>query len=184
MTSTHSSDPSDADPPESNAPSPTDSSSDAELAATHPWSVELPTRRATLHLAKRFAKHVRIGDLVILVGPLGAGKTFFVRGLARALGLPAAEPVTSPTFALVQELPTAVPLVHADLYRLTKPDELAQLGLRQARDTACLFVEWGAPYLEALGGDGLVLELTRTPRSAHLTATGPRSRELLQALRQ
>ena len=165
MTSTHSSDPSDADPPESNAPSPTDSSSDAELAATHPWTVELPTRRATLHLAKRFAKHVRIGDLVILVGPLGAGKTFFVRGLARALGLPAAEPVTSPTFALVQELPTAVPLV-------------------QARDTACLFVEWGAPYLEALGGDGLVLELTRTPRLAHLTATGPRSRELLQALRR
>ena len=120
MTSTHSSDPSDADPPESNAPSPTDSSSDAELAATHPWTVELPTRRATLHLAKRFAKHVRIGDLVILVGPLGAGKTFFVRGLARALGLPAAEPVTSPTFALVQELPTAVPL---DAFSSTAPPE-------------------------------------------------------------
>jgi tRNA threonylcarbamoyladenosine biosynthesis protein TsaE len=126
---------------------------------------------------------VRVGDLVILVGPLGAGKTFFVRGLARALGLPHSEPVTSPTFALVQELPTAVPVVHADLYRLTKPEEIEQLGLLQARDTACLLVEWGKPYIGALGGDALVLELTRSPRFAHLSATGERSREVLAQLK-
>lgn len=143
------------------------------------WSVELPTRRSTLHLAKRLAKSVKVGDLVILAGPLGAGKTFFVRGLARALGLPGSEPVTSPTFALVQELPTVVPLVHSDLYRLTKIDELEHLGLRHARDTACLLVEWGVPYIAALGGDALILELTRPPRVAHFRATGARSRELL-----
>lgn len=148
------------------------------------WSTLLPTRRATLHLAKRIAKHVQVGDLVILVGPLGAGKTFLVRGLARALGLPSSEPVTSPTFALVQELPTTpVPVVHADLYRLTKPEDVHQLGLKPARDSACLLVEWGEPYIAALGGDALVVELTRTPKFAHLRATGSRSRELLDAVR-
>lgn len=152
-------------------------------AASEPWSIELPTRRATLHLATRLAKQVHKGDLIVLAGPLGAGKTFFVRGLARALGLPSTEPVTSPTFALVQELPTTVPLVHADLYRLTKLEDVDQLGLRQARDTACLVIEWGTPYIAALGGDALVLELTRTPRRAMLTATGERGRELLAALR-
>lgn len=149
-----------------------------------PLSIELPTRRATLHLAQRVAKQVRVGDLVVLVGPLGAGKTFFVRGLARALGLPSNEPVTSPTFALVQELPTTVPVVHSDLYRLTKVDEVEQLGLRQARDTACLLVEWGKPFIDALGGDALVVELTRSPRFAHLSATGERSRQVLAALRR
>lgn len=178
--------PSDSPPPPSRdalgiePPPPTAEPRTADQAQ---WSIELPTRRATLHLAKRIAKHVRVGDLVILVGPLGAGKTFLVRGLARALGLPSSEPVTSPTFALVQELPTSLPVVHSDLYRLTKVDEVEQLGLRQARDTACLLVEWGKPYIAALGGDALVLELTRSPRLAHISATGDRSRQLLAALR-
>lgn len=166
--------------------SPTPPNPAAQTAATPsetPWRIELPTRRATLHLAKRVAKFVRVGDLVILVGPLGAGKTFFVRGLARALGLPSGEPVTSPTFALVQELQTqSVPVVHADLYRLTKIEDVDQLGLKQARDGSCLVIEWGEPYIGALGGDALVLELTRTPKFAELRGTGPRSRELLEAL--
>lgn len=167
--------------PSGSPTTPNDVPLDASLGLQ--WSVELATRRATLHLARRVAQHVKVGDLVILVGPLGAGKTFFVRGLARALGLPSSEPVTSPTFALVQELPTKVPVVHSDLYRLTKADEVEHLGLRQARETACLFVEWGKPFIAALGGDALVLELTRSPRFAHFSATGERSRELLAALR-
>jgi tRNA threonylcarbamoyladenosine biosynthesis protein TsaE len=148
------------------------------------WAVELPTRRATLHLAQRMAAHLRPGDLVILSGPLGAGKTFFVRGLARALGLPSADPVTSPTFALVQELGTPlVPLVHADLYRLSRPDEVNELGLLQARETACLVVEWGQPFVDALGGDALIVELTRPPRRALFTAAGRRSTALLDAIK-
>lgn len=158
---------------------------------THPphnepdWEVQLPTRRATLHLAQRMAAHLRPGDLLILSGPLGAGKTFFVRGLARALGLPTSEPVTSPTFALVQELGAPlVPLVHADLYRLTRSGEVTELGLLPARETSCLVVEWGQPYVDALGGDALILELTRPPRRALLTATGRRSAALLAAVQQ
>jgi tRNA threonylcarbamoyladenosine biosynthesis protein TsaE len=154
-------------------------------ASESTWSVELPTRRATLHLAQRLAAHLRAGDLVILVGPLGAGKTFFVRGVARALGLPASEPVTSPTFALVSELATPrVSLVHADLYRLGDVDEVHDLGLLASRDTNCLLIEWGRPYVDALGGDALIIELTRPSRRAAFTATGRRSAELLQAVQQ
>lgn len=147
------------------------------------WVVELPSRRATLHLAQRLAKHLRPNDLLVLSGPLGAGKTFFVRGLARTLGLPGSEPVTSPTFALVQELATQpTPLVHADLYRLERPEEVTELGLRQTREAACLVVEWGLPFVQELGGDALILELTRPPRRALFTPTGERSRSLLATL--
>lgn len=148
------------------------------------WELALPTRRSTLHLAQRLAPHLRTGDLLVLAGPLGAGKTFFVRGLARALGLPSSQPVTSPTFALVQELEThPVSLVHADLYRINHAAELMELGLLHARENNCLVVEWGAKYFDALGGDALFLELTRPPRRALLSASGPRSRELLEAVR-
>lgn len=152
--------------------------------AATPWSVVLPTRRATRRLAQRLAAHLRSGDLVVLAGPLGAGKTFFVRALARRLGLPSSEPVTSPTFALIQELPTPhVPVVHADLYRLTEPDEAIELGLRSARDSSCLVVEWGQPFIGVLGGDALVIEFTRPPRRALISTTGPRGAELLERLK-
>lgn len=164
----------------------TPSTPNQQLHASESTSVELPTRRATLHLAQRLAAHLQVGDLVILVGPLGAGKTFFVRGVARALGLPSSEPVTSPTFALVSELSTPrVPLVHADLYRLGNADEVHDLGLLSSRDSNCLLIEWGKPYVDALGGDALLIEFTRPPsRRATFTATGPRSAELLEAVRQ
>ncbi len=120
---------------------------------------------------------------MILEGPLGAGKTFLVRALSRALGLPAAEPVTSPTFALVQELSTPnVPLVHADLYRLNNPNELTELGLLSARDHNALIVEWGKPYIDGLGGDALLVDLSRTPREARISATGPTACTRLEKL--
>lgn len=153
------------------------------LAPDVQWILDLPTRRATRRFAQRLGNHLQVGDLVVLAGPLGAGKTFFVRALARRLGLPSSEPVTSPTFALMQELPTpGVAVVHADLYRLTSPDEAIELGLRAARDSNCLVVEWGQPFISVLGGDALVIEFTRAPRRALVTTTGPRSGELLEHL--
>jgi len=141
--------------------------------------LDLPCRRSTLHLAKRIAKVSVAGDLIVLQGPLGAGKTFFVRGMARELGLPAHEPVTSPTFALVQELPTHPPLVHADLFRLKSAAEVADLGLTAAREQAVVVVEWGETYVREMGGDALLIQLTRSPKRAKLSATGPTAKQRL-----
>jgi tRNA threonylcarbamoyladenosine biosynthesis protein TsaE len=142
----------------------------------------LPTRRATIHLAERLAAALLPGDLVVLSGDLGAGKTFFARALCRALGVPPSIPVTSPTFTLVHEYDARLPVRHADVYRLRGAGELAPLGLREQRaDGAVLVVEWGEPYLEALGGDGLVLGFAVSPegaRTARAAGTGERSKAL------
>src|SRR5690349_12794110 len=141
---------------------------------------ELKSERATRALAERVAPHVRAGDLLVLTGPLGSGKTFFARALCRALGLPARTRVPSPTFTLVHEHPTTPPVSHADLYRLRDENDVRGLGLDAQRDDGrVLLVEWGEPYIDALGGDALVVELSLSPRRAQLRATGRRSRELL-----
>jgi tRNA threonylcarbamoyladenosine biosynthesis protein TsaE len=144
---------------------------------------ELPTRRTTQKLAQLIAPSLAESDLLILTGPLGSGKTFFVRALCRALGLPSTLRVTSPTFTLVQEYETAPPLAHADLYRLTGPEQLRELGLDAQRDEGrVLVVEWGGPYVEQLGGDALALTFALEPRTVVVTATGRRSRAILAEL--
>jgi len=143
----------------------------------------LPTRRSTQKLAQLLSPSLAESDLVILSGPLGSGKTFFVRALCRALGLPQAQRVTSPTFTLVQEHDTVPPLSHADLYRLTGPEQLRELGLDAQRDEGrLLLVEWGEPYIELLGGDALVLTFALDPRRVVVSASARRSRAILAEL--
>jgi tRNA threonylcarbamoyladenosine biosynthesis protein TsaE len=145
--------------------------------------VALETQKDTLALGRRIAAGLRPGDLVVLGGPLGAGKTYLTRAICRALGLPPSIRVPSPTFTLVHEHPTNPPLSHADLYRLETPEQVRALGLDAQRDDGrVLVVEWGAPYVELLGGDALVVELSLAPRAATLSATGERSRALLDRL--
>jgi tRNA threonylcarbamoyladenosine biosynthesis protein TsaE len=144
----------------------------------------LPTKRATNQLAAQLAPLLLPADLLLLTGPLGAGKTFFARALARSLGLADDIRVTSPTFALVHEYDTEPRLVHADLYRLNDDERAVyELGLLAQRDDgALLVVEWGEPFLRLLGGDALLLRLGRDPRQAVISATGERSQQLLEAL--
>lgn len=100
-------------------------------------------------VAERLAQGLRAGDLVLLYGDLGAGKTAFVRGLARGLGADPDE-VSSPTFTLVQEYGARVPLRHADLYRVTTRLDVQELGLEEAAaDGAVVTVEWA----DRLAGD-------------------------------
>lgn len=143
--------------------------------------IPLPTRRSTTRLARAIAGAAEPGDLVVLSGELGAGKTFLVRALLRALGMPADERVTSPTFALVNDYEIRNrKIAHADLYRLGDASELEQLGLRDRRaEGAILLVEWGEPYEGALGGDALLVRIELgPPRTARLSASGERAARL------
>jgi len=137
-------------------------------------------------LAAALGSVISQSELVILEGPLGVGKTFFVRGALRALGVPEREAITSPTFSLVHEYDTSPRVFHADLYRLKDERELGPLGLAEARASgAALLVEWGAPYVAKLGGDALSIELqlqSGTARRARLSSDGPLSLILLGKL--
>jgi tRNA threonylcarbamoyladenosine biosynthesis protein TsaE len=116
----------------------------------------------TIQIGREVGAGLRPGDAVLLEGPLGAGKTAFVRGLAQGLGCDP-ESVSSPTFTVVQEYAGRTPLQHVDLYRL-KPIEIDDLGLEELMAGSVLAVEWpdrwhrapaGAMLvtLEPLGGD-------------------------------
>jgi len=96
----------------------------------------------TLAVGRDLAANLSAGDVVLLYGDLGAGKTVFVRGLAEGLGIAASE-VSSPTFTLVQEYRGGrLPLVHVDLYRLNDPREIYDLGLDEIADGGVLSIEW------------------------------------------
>jgi tRNA threonylcarbamoyladenosine biosynthesis protein TsaE len=94
----------------------------------------------TVAAGRLFAERLSLGDVVLISGPLGAGKTAFVRGIAEGLGASPGE-VSSPTFTLIQQYAGRIPVFHADLYRLTPP-ETADLGLEETGPDGVLAVEW------------------------------------------
>ena len=99
------------------------------------------SEEATSAAGERLARTLTAGDVVLLYGDLGAGKTAFVRGLARGLGAPVEE-VSSPTFTLVQEYQGRLPLYHVDLYRL-EPAEVDDLGLEElVAGDGIVAIEW------------------------------------------
>lgn len=106
----------------------------------------MPSPDATAQLAQKLAPLLCPGDVILLDGPIGSGKTHFSRALIQtrlAADGAAVEDVPSPTFTLVQSYETPVcEIWHADLYRLTHPDEVEELGLMQAFDEAICLVEW------------------------------------------
>ena len=129
--------------------------------------LELPEPADTEALGERLAAGLSAGDLVVLAGPLGAGKTALVRGLAR--GLHVAGPVTSPTFVIAREHRPApggrgVALVHVDAYRLGGAAELDDLDLDTDLAAAAVVVEWGEGVAERLAtGPHLLVRLRRRP---------------------
>ncbi len=134
----------------------------------------LPTEEDTDTLAGRIAEALRPGDVVLLHGPIGAGKSHFARALIRQrLGNPVEE-VPSPTFTIVQTYPDANgDIWHCDLYRLGNPEELVELGLDEAFDTAICLIEWPDRLGEARPDHALDLWLSAGEGGHRATFAGP-----------
>jgi len=105
--------------------------------------VEIKTKspEETRKLACQLAQRLSPGTVILLFGDLGAGKTTFVQGLAKGLGVPEDYYVSSPTFALINEYPGRLPLYHVDLYRL-EPEDVEELGLPELAERGIMVVEW------------------------------------------
>jgi tRNA threonylcarbamoyladenosine biosynthesis protein TsaE len=142
--------------------------------ASPQWTVELPTVADTEALGAALAGRLAAGDLVVLSGRLGAGKTALVRGIGAGLGVRG--PVTSPTFVIARvhrPLPggRGLPLVHVDAYRLASLDEIDALDLDTDLAEAVVVVEWGEGLVEQLTDHRLLIRLYRRDDEAR-TATG------------
>jgi tRNA threonylcarbamoyladenosine biosynthesis protein TsaE len=118
------------------------------------------TPDAMRELGAAVAGVARAGDLVVLIGPLGAGKTVFVQGVGAGLGVHA--PVTSPTFVIARaHRDGRVPLVHVDAYRLSSVDEVDDLDLDATLPDSLTIVEWGEGLVEGLTDAHLRVEIDR-----------------------
>lgn len=140
----------------------------------------------TGRFAERLGKLARPGDWFGLSGELGAGKTRWVQGLARGLGVDPALPVTSPTFVLLQTYPGRLPLHHLDLYRLGAYEELAEIGYAEIVESGGVCaVEWWDRIPQSRGERGLLIEFSivdEERRELVVRPLGERGRELLASL--
>lgn len=143
--------------------------------------VEIPTAQDMRALGIRLARILRPGDLVVLDGPLGAGKTTLAQGIGAGLGVRG--DVTSPTFVIARVHPSLAdgpPLVHADAYRVDGALEIDDLDLDASVDDSVTIVEWGRGLVEGLAADRLDIEISRTVgsesevREVRITAQGQR----------
>ena len=139
---------------------------------------------ATKQLASTLARYLHPGDVVVLEGDLGAGKTQFVQGVAQGLGIKA--PVTSPTFNILLSYEDGtLPLYHFDLYRLERVEELEDIGYYETVEgDGVTFIEWGEKFPQALPCDFLRIRLSvcdDASRLVEVRSSGERSRDVLFA---
>ena len=150
-----------------------------------PTAIRIATDVAMRDLGRQLAGLLRAGDLVILTGPLGAGKTTLVQGIGAGLGVRG--PVTSPTFVIARVHPvvsgSGPPLVHADAYRLGSISEVDDLDLDADVAAAVTVVEWGAGLAEGLAQDRLEISIEPDPdsdvRTVQLNGRGARWNDAL-----
>jgi tRNA threonylcarbamoyladenosine biosynthesis protein TsaE len=143
--------------------------------------LEIPTPNDMRALGESLARVLRPGDLVVLDGPLGAGKTTLAQGIGAGLGVRGG--VTSPTFVIARVHPSLVDgpaLVHADAYRVDGPLEIDDLDLDASVADSVTIVEWGKGLVEGLAADRLDIEISRTVgseselREVRITTQGTR----------
>lgn len=148
------------------------------MSPAEPIRVTTTSAEQTAELAAAIAEHAAGGDVIVLSGDLGVGKTVFAKGFGLALGI--TEPIVSPTFTLARHYRGRLRLHHLDVYRVSHADEALDLGLAELLDDdAVVLVEWGEHIVGELGPEHLEVRIDRTdgdPDERHvvLTPTGPR----------
>ena len=158
-----------------------------EPASQPALTFRLRHRRDTARLGRSLARVLIPGDLLVLEGDLGAGKTCLVQSIVHALGVPENQPGTSPTFEILHALQGRLPIVHADLYRLDPSEPLEELGLlaRIGAD-AVVLIEWGERFADQLGDSGVRVQLALgrgSERQCALHARGASGWGLIERLK-
>jgi tRNA threonylcarbamoyladenosine biosynthesis protein TsaE len=152
------------------------------MAEQHDFELASGGEEETRQLGERLGKVLRKGDIVLLSGDLGTGKTCLTQGIAR--GLNCSAPVNSPSFVLMNEYDGRETLFHVDLYRIEDVEELDDLGLWDYAERGVLVIEWPERGAELLPGDGLVVELRYCDidrqRRLRFLPRGNRGNELVQ----
>ncbi len=147
----------------------------------------LASCRETELLGSSIGRLLQEGQVLALMGELGAGKTALVRGIMVGLGVSESS-VSSPTFTLVNHYHARLPFIHIDLYRLRSPEEAEAIGLSEYfTDHAVTAIEWADRFPSLLPTDRFVVRLTHltpTTRKVRFEAQGPRSRLLLAQIRK
>lgn len=116
------------------------------------WPVETNSPEETEEFALNFAKTLKGGEVILMQGDLGAGKTTFIRGLALGLDVDDPEEVSSPSYTLINEYVGSKTLIHVDLYRLNDDQEVIELALEDQLDENTVFaIEWGEKLPEEFG---------------------------------
>lgn len=162
------------------------------MVADDTFSFSSGSVEETIAFGERLGHLLRAGDVLVLTGDLGAGKTQLTKGIARGMGV--SDDVTSPTFTIEMVYEGAeLPLYHFDLYRLDDPDQLDDTGLFDVlgADGVCV-IEWGEQFSQEIGPERVDVYLTRLddevgagvepPREVRLVAHDARGRELLAGL--
>ncbi|MDB5666028.1 MAG: hypothetical protein JWS11_2571 [Cypionkella sp.] len=138
----------------------------------------LPSEEHTAELGRWLAPRLKAGDCLLLDGAIGAGKSHLARALIRTR-LGRMEDVPSPTFTLVQTYQADVEIWHADLYRLSHPDEVAELGLEDAFSQAICLIEWPNRLGASLPPNAIRLKLSTQSDGRRVELTAPDHPELL-----
>lgn len=126
-----------------------------------PFKAELHSEKDTIEVAKKFSSVLLNGDVVLLNGNLGAGKTFFVKHVCKEFGI---ENVSSPSFAIVNEYINSKLIYHFDFYRVKKETELYDIGLEDyfKNDDAIIFIEWSQLWENVLPGKSYAVNIDFT----------------------
>lgn len=150
------------------------------MESTSPITIFLASAEDTDRLGRWFAQRLRAGDCLLLEGAIGAGKSQLARALIRER-LGRMEDVPSPTFTLVQTYLADVEIWHADLYRLSHPDEVLELGLDEAFSQSICIIEWPDRLGRFLPDDAIRLTLTTEFEGRRATLSAPHHPDLAVA---